>query len=209
MGFNHECIRSYIIWRLFKEFNCTSFVETGTFYGDTTAYVSKVFKTPVFTGEINRTHYLVSKLNLLWDRNIDQTLADSPEFLNRVLDPSILGNNPMFYLDAHWREHVPLGDELALIGDQSKRGLILIDDFMVPWDSNYLYDEYPSMRIDMDVINSYLKNLRDDVDVYLPTYSTHQEPTGKGIGFAVAIMGQEQELPYQTFPFDLLGKLGD
>jgi hypothetical protein len=112
----------------------------------------------------------------------------------------------MFYLDAHWRDHVPLGEELALIAGRCEQAVILIDDFMIPWNSDFLYDEYPTMRIDLDVINTSLKALRPDTTVFLPTYFPQQEPTGKGIGFAIALMGQDQALPSETFPFDLVGE---
>lgn len=208
-GFNRECIRSYIFWRLFKNYDCTSFVETGSLYGETTSYVNRVFKTPIFTCEINKTYHIISKINLLWTRDIYKYLGDSPEFLDQVLQPSLLGNNPMFYLDAHWRGHVPLGDELTLIAERCEKALILVDDFKVPWNSDFLFDEYPSMTIDMDVLSSYLLNQRKDATVYLPDYGVDQEPTGKGIGFAVVLMGQERDLPSQSFPFNLLGQVVD
>jgi len=203
-GFNKECIRSYIFWRLFKQFNCTSFVETGTLYGETTSFVNKVFKTPIFTCEINKTYHTVSKINLLWARNIKKYLADSPVFLDTILHWSLLGDNPMFYLDAHWEDHVPLEEELVLIAERCDQAIILIDDFMIPWNSDFLYDEYPTMRIDLEVINTSLKTLRQDVKVFLPTYFPEQDPTGKGIGFAIALVGQNQSLPTGTFPFNLV-----
>ena len=206
MGFNRECIRSYIIWRLHRDRDCTSFVETGTFYGHTSAYVKRAFRTPVFTTEIVRTHYLVSKANLIWAGGIQKSLSASPDFLNRVCEPSIIGNNPMFYLDAHWQDHVPLLDELRIIADRCERATIVIDDFMIPWEPKFLYDEYPSLRFDLDAIKTAFQSRREDVTVYLPTYRPGQDPTGKGIGFAVALLGQDRELSSETFPYDLLSK---
>ncbi len=56
----------------------------------------------------------------------------------------------MFYLDAHWYENMPLPEELASIGEQCGRAIILVDDFLVPWEPRFLYDEYPDRRIDID-----------------------------------------------------------
>jgi len=119
----------------------------------------------------------------------------------------VIGGNPMYYLDAHWYEYMPLPDELVCIGDRSEKGVMLIDDFLVPWEPKYMYDEYPGMRIDLDVINTSLGSQRKDISVYLPNYSPDQDPTGLGIGFAVILLGQDSELPTGEFPFDLLTKV--
>ena len=121
-------------------------------------------------------------------------------------DPRI-GANPMFYLDAHFYEHMPLPEELMSIGDSCEKAVILIDDFLVPWEPRFLYDEYPGIRIDMDLVKNTLMTKRTDLSVYLPKYDPEQDPTGKGIGFAVILMGQEEALPADQFPFDLLEKV--
>lgn len=206
IGFNRECIRAYIFWRLHQRFSCTSFVETGTFLGYTSAFVRRAFKTPVFTSEINATRYLVSRAYLAWALGTTISHSSSTDFLARVCDESTIGNNPMFYLDAHWEEYMPLPDELATVAKQCEKALILIDDFYVPWEPRFLYDEYPDVRIDLETLDRSLGALRKDISVYLPAYSPDQDPTGKGIGFAVVLMGQDQELPEDLFPFDLIRK---
>lgn len=206
MGFNLEAIRAYIIWELHRLHSCSSFVETGTLYGNTAAFTNRVFKTPVFTAELNPTHYLISKANLAWARGVTQYKASSPDFLNQVCQKRIIGNNPMFYLDAHWNEFMPLPDELGIIADNCDTAIILIDDFMVPWDDGFLYDEYPDIRIDIDIIDTWLKPKRTDISVYMPTYDPNADPSGKGIGFAVILMGQDNKLPLDRFPFDLLAE---
>ena len=207
IGFNHECIRAYIFWRLHQHFGCSSFVETGSLYGSTSAYVQRVFKTPVFTSEINSTYYLFSKANLLWARGIKKFRSNSPDFLKRVCHPSTIGSNPMFYLDAHWYDHVPLPEELATIRDRCEKAVIVIDDFFVPSEPRFRYDEYPQLRIDLSVVETALLDRRKDVSVYLPAYDPEKEPYGKAAGFAVLLLGQEEDLPAGRFPFDLLAKV--
>ena len=206
MGFNLEAIRAYIFWKLHRLHNCSSFVETGTLYGNTAGYTNRVFKTPVFTAELNSTHYLVSKANLVWARGVTQYKASSPDFLNQVCQGSVIGDNPMFYLDAHWNEFMPLPDELTIIAENCEKAVILIDDFMVPWDDRFLYDEYPDIRIDVEIINRWLRPKREDISVYMPAYDPRSDPSGKGIGFAIILMGQSQDLSLDSFPFDLLAK---
>ena len=209
MGFNREAIRAYIFWQLHRRYRCSSFVETGTFYGNTAGYAHRVFKTPVFTAELNNTHYVVSKTNLAWARGIHQYKASSPEFLDSVCDPAKIGENTMFYLDAHWNEFMPLPDELTIIAERCEKAVILIDDFMVPWDDRFFYDEYPDIRIDLDIVNKWLKPKRSDISVFMPSYDPSDDPSGKGIGFAAILMGQDEELPTVTFPFDLLTRSPD
>ena len=205
LGFNRECIRAYIIWKLHQHFGCSAFVETGTLYGSTAAYVQRVFKTPVFTSEINPTYSLVSKINLLWASGIRKFLSNSPDFLRRVCEPSAIGDRPMFYLDAHWYDYLPLTDELDTIGKQCPKGIIVIDDFFNPRHPGFQYDTYGDIRIDADFVNNNLGTSRDDFFVYYPSYSPDQDPTGKGIGFGVVLMGLG-DLPPKTFPFELLMK---
>ena len=205
-GFNRECIRSYIFWRLHEHLNCTSFVETGTMYGNTTGFVNRVFDTPVFTSEINDTYYLVNRANLIWARGVTNHHSNSVEFLNSLCDGDRLGDNPMFYLDAHWYDYMPLADELCCIIRKCRKAVILIDDFMIPNELRYRYDEYPDVRIDMALIRSAFKGQRQDYGVYLPNYDPDLDPTGLGIGFAVVLVGQEENLSTNLFPFDLLDK---
>lgn len=206
-AFNHETFRAYLIWRLHRHFECTSFVETGTLYGQTAGFVRRVFKTPVFTSEINRTYHIVSKANLFWAKRIRLFRSNSPEFLRTVCDESVIGTSPMFYLDAHWYDYVPLPDELAIIAERCEKGIIVIDDFLNPLDPRFRYDDYASLRIDVEAVDSSLKSRRDDVSVYVPSYAPDRDPTGKGIGYAVVLMGEKKDLPVGTFPFNLLTKI--
>jgi len=203
LGFNNECIRSYIIWSIHKCLMCTSFVETGTLYGATAGYVRRTFKTPVFTSEINRTYYLISKFNLIWFRGINKFLSNSPDFLRQICTAVSIGNCPMFYLDAHWYDYVPLPEELAIIAENCEKCVIVIDDFFVPSEPEFRYDDYESLRIDLDVVYSSLLSCRSDVFVYLPAYSPNLDPGGKGIGYCVVILGGV-ELPEDKFPFNML-----
>ena len=209
LGFNFEYVRSYIFWRLHQLNECTSFVETGTLYGNTAGYAHRAFKTPVFTSEISSTYYTVGRANLLWARGVNRYLGNSPDFLRRVCDSSLIGERPMFWLDAHWYESLPLAEELEVIGKQCERATILIDDFYVPWEPEFRYDEYPSARIDTELVNSSIGSCRSDVTTYLPAYRPEQEPYEKATGFAVIQVGEGRELPADDFPFNLLRKAND
>ena len=205
MGFNRQSIRAYILWRVFKHFHCTSFVETGTGYGHTSGFVRRAFNTAVLTCEINVSDYLISKLNLAWAGPILSSRSSSPDFLRKACHQALVGSNPMFYLDAHcWYEDTPLPNELLIIAERCKKGLVVIDDFFVPSEPRFGWDKYTNLRADINVINMTLKARREDVSVYLPAYNPSREPAGRARGMAVVLMGQDKELPIETFPFNLL-----
>ena len=47
-----------------------------------------------------------------------------------------------FYLDAHWNEDLPLAEELDTIFCRSSNPVVMIEDFQVPDDPDYGYDDY-------------------------------------------------------------------
>ena len=46
------------------------------------------------------------------------------------------------YLDAHWEEDLPLAQELEIIASNWSHAVVMIDDFRVPGDEGYGYDDY-------------------------------------------------------------------
>lgn len=211
MGFNRECIRAYILWRVFQHFRCTAFVETGTGYAKTAGFARRAFKTTVLTCEVNISNYLISRLNLVWASQVLISSLNSPDFLRKVCSQSQIGSNPMFYLDSHWHEYMPLPDELLIIAECCERGIVVIDDFFIPADPRFGYDQYQGcgLRIDLNIIDTTLTARREDVLVYLPVYDPSKEPQGGARGMAVALIGQEEELPAKSFPFNLLALARD
>ena len=61
--------------------------------------------------------------------------------LGRYLDQDIL-----FYLDAHWNNDLPLVEEIDLIFGKAKNAIVLVDDFQVPGDDGYSYDDYGGQK---------------------------------------------------------------
>jgi hypothetical protein len=52
------------------------------------------------------------------------------------------GRTILFYLDAHWNDDLPLEEELELIFSVHPHAVVMIDDFQVPDDPGYQFDEY-------------------------------------------------------------------
>jgi hypothetical protein len=69
--------------------------------------------------------------------------ADSRIFLRWLLaNPAIPKEHVLFYLDAHWGDDLPLMEELTIIAPNWSESAIVIDDFQVPGDSGYGFDDY-------------------------------------------------------------------
>ena len=47
-----------------------------------------------------------------------------------------------FYLDAHWNDDLPLQEEIKIIFNNWPLSVIMVDDFKVPDDPDYIYDNY-------------------------------------------------------------------
>ena len=51
-----------------------------------------------------------------------------------------------FYLDAHWNDDLPLAEEIEIVFSRCPLAAIMIDDFQVPLDPGYGYDDYGAGR---------------------------------------------------------------
>lgn len=207
-GFNGEVMKAYVVASLFRHFECTAFVETGTSRGDTTGYVSRTLDAPVHSCEVDPLSFAASRLNLLWARRVHLYRLSSPDFLRRVLAPAVVGANPFFYLDAHWYDYMPLPDELALIAERAPRGVIAIDDFYVPGRDGFAWDESGGIRIDRGVVDRCFRARVPGAQLYVSAYDPSLEPGGPRHGphgMAVVLFGQRVPMP-AGFPFDLLAE---
>src|SRR4051794_37388876 len=116
-------------------------VETGTYLGTTTEWLA-AFQLPVFTCEADPENYGVSKARLHATPNVTVAKADSRAFLTKLLSGT-LGDGPnLFYLDAHWNDDLPLAEELEIIFGRSLDSVVVIDDFEVPGDPGYGFDDW-------------------------------------------------------------------
>lgn len=116
-------------------------VETGTYLGTTTEWLA-AFQLPVFTCEAHPENYGFSKARLQATPNVRVVRADSRAFLAQLMR-SPFGEGPnLFYLDAHWNADLPLAEELEIIFGWSPDSVVVIDDFEVPGDPGYAFDDY-------------------------------------------------------------------
>lgn len=116
-------------------------IETGTFRGDSTAFLADISGSPVYSIESSKRYYLFARWRLQ-RQDVHLFYGDSREFLKTVeiADNSIL----LIYLDAHWERDLPLPNELAIISRRWPQAVVVIDDFEVPDDAGYAFDDYGS-----------------------------------------------------------------
>ena len=116
-------------------------VETGTYLGTTTEWLA-AFQLPVFTCEAHPENYGFSRARLQATPNVRVLKADSRAFLTQLLGGPFGDGSNLFYLDAHWNADLPLADELEIIFCRSLDSVVVIDDFEVPGDPGYAFDDY-------------------------------------------------------------------
>jgi len=110
----------------------SSFVETGTHYAATSLHMAKRHPTlPILTCEINDLYLSTSREILKPYQNVKLSNESSEKFIDRLITEGMLGDLPMFFLDAHWHDYWPLPDEVSGIAKLPKF-IILVDDFEVP-----------------------------------------------------------------------------
>lgn len=165
-------------------------VETGTFRGVTTRYFAKQTNLPVFSVELEQRYFEYSKLSLRDCQKVNLSLGDSRAFLNKLInDPTCPKENVFFYLDAHWNADLPLYDEIELIGDHWAKSVVMIDDFEVPDDPGYAFDDYGGgAKLSLEYIQPLLK---DNWSVFFPSAKSEEE-TGFKRG-AVVLAAKEVE----------------
>jgi hypothetical protein len=152
-----------------REFNISSFVETGTYMGETADWAAGLFK-DVYTIELSETFYKKS-VEKYGDRPNIRFLQGSSL---SVLSDLLKGNLPisLFWLDAHFSEggtageeiQCPLLDEIRIILKKNARHFIFIDD------ARQILSYAPeSLRVISDLPP--FKDVMDALDRFGPRYS--------------------------------------
>lgn len=117
-------------------------VETGTYRGTTTEFLFALFGGPVVTVESNPRSFEYSVRRLAVLPKVSVVNDDSRKVLRALGDQYGRDLSVFFYLDAHWERDLPLWDELSIIESTWPKAVVMIDDFQVPGDAGYGYDDY-------------------------------------------------------------------
>jgi hypothetical protein len=142
--FNGQAERRKIFNCLMRVSTAGAIIETGSYRGTTTEILAQ-YGVPVITIE-----GVARNFGFTWARMRDKShvrvlKGDSRNHLRRILAQSTACNlkRPIaFYLDAHWYEDLPLAEELDIIFSAELSAVVMIDDFEVPGDAGYGFDNY-------------------------------------------------------------------
>jgi predicted O-methyltransferase YrrM len=140
---NGQQARRQVVRDLARAITFNRVVETGTYRGTSTEFFAAVFGSPVDTVEVDPRFFTYSSQRLAHEPCIRVQMRDSRSFLRELAGTSDRRNETVFfYLDAHWNEDLPLADELRIITGGWDRAVVMIDDFEVPGDAGYGFDDY-------------------------------------------------------------------
>jgi len=151
-------------------------VETGTYLGTTTEFFAS-FGLHVITAEINPELAARSRERLRALKNVELYESDSVQVLTKLTESDNRSEPTLFYLDAHWWQHLPLRQEAELAIANFSKAVLMIDDFNVPDDPGYGFDDYgPGKRLDVNYLRA--ANLPNLV-LYFPSTSSSREDGGR------------------------------
>ncbi len=179
---NGQTARQRLVADIIGAFGPVAIVETGTFRAITTLWFAERFKGRIFTCERSQRLYIQSATKLKPHAHVSIANADSREFMRTLCAKSLPGVPVLFYLDAHGSGDLPLADELDAILARPGSSLVLIDDFAVPGDAGYGFDDYgPGKRLDL----SYLAPFRARLAAIMFPATPSDEETGAKRGLCV------------------------
>ncbi len=150
----------------------------------------------VVTVESNARNYGFARARLRRFRNVQLRFGDSRSELRRAIEehPIAFKGRPLFaYLDAHWNEDLPLAEEVENIFSAYPNAVVMIDDFCVPNDPGYGYDDYgPGKALDRQYLASAAR--RHDLTMLYPALPSAEE-TGSRRGCVVLAKAAIWEKP--------------
>jgi predicted O-methyltransferase YrrM len=144
-----EC-RRRTIDLLIASFEPETLVETGTFMGFTTRYLTAK-KIDTYTVEVAPGYGWMASRSLGEIENLTLVHGDSGAAVESLGSRGLL-RRPFAYLDAHWEERLPLHDEVTALNAHCPDYLVAIDDFKVPQMPEYGYDTYNGVAIAIEAI---------------------------------------------------------
>lgn len=140
---NGQVGRQRVVRQLAASFRPEVVIETGTFRGATTSFLHAVTGAPTYTVEATPRYFEFARRRFAAVPEISVERGDSRTVLRRLAQDAALSSKRAFiYLDAHWEEDLPLAEEIEIIREGWRRSVVMIDDFAVPDDPGYRYDDY-------------------------------------------------------------------
>jgi hypothetical protein len=190
--FNGQLNRKLLFDEIIAKLEIEAIVETGSYRASTTEYMAGATGLPVFSCEIEPRLFAYCRRRLEALPNALVARQDSTAFLKSALwDGRLRGRRVFFYLDAHWYENLPLREEVRLILGADLDPVIMIDDFAVPGEPRYGFDDYgPGKVLRIEYL---LHFVEAGLSYFFPSLPADRE-TGKQRGCVVACRRPTDEL---------------
>lgn len=199
-AFNNQSARAALFQSLLATFRPWAIVETGAYRGSTTEAFAAT-GLPVFSAEVDLHALAFSRLRMRRAQNVKIIEGDSRDVLRELLDSpawSTGGTNSFFYLDAHWNDDLPLAEEIGIIFARCQDAIVMVDDFAVPGDDGYTYDDYgPGKVLNAEYIMPLVSTY--GLGVYYPSTHSSSE-TGARRGCVVLAKTQQHGAKLATLP---------
>jgi hypothetical protein len=179
---NSQVARTEPARQLIRQCGIARVVETGTYRGTTTEFFAQ-FGVPVTTIEKDPDYVLLARARLDKYKNVDLGEVDSVIALRALAQKLTDRAAPtLFYLDTHRQEQLPLREEAELALANFPKAVLMVDDFEVPDDPGYGFDDYgPGKRLCL----GYLQQAKlPPVYIYFPATPSQRE-TGARRGCVV------------------------
>lgn len=195
---NGQAARLEMARSIIEKCEIEQIIETGTYRGTTTEWFSQ-FSIPVFSAEIQPRFASFAQRRMADRPNVHIENLDSVVALKRWSEaPDIVSRRTLFYLDAHSKKkYLPLSKELEVISQKFSSWVAVIDDFKVPFDEHYEFEDFgPGQVLDME----YLKrcDIRDAV-AFFPSVGGRWE-TGLKRGCVVLVGNRELAAKCRAVP---------
>jgi len=154
-----------LVEALKKVLPLSTFVETGTFEGETLISVAPFFK-KLFSVELSKVLHQKACEKLREFPHVEIECTDSTKYISRIIS-SISDESVLFWLDAHWcvaddtageESQCPLVQEISAIGSLNSLSVIAIDDarlFLAPPPKPHNISDWPIF----EEINTALRSL--------------------------------------------------
>lgn len=158
LPFNEDTFIEAEFLRLRDKYKLTTAVETGTNYGSTTVWLAKNFNRTI---SCDLNHELIKFcVKRFSDEGVEVDLfhGSSEQVLDYVIPHRKIGDDTIFFLDAHWNAYCPLFDELETIARHNLLPVIVIHDFKVP-DTNLGFDCYNNQEYTLEWIKPVLDKI--------------------------------------------------
>jgi predicted O-methyltransferase YrrM len=159
--FNGDTILQGMVYGLLKTYRVRAAVETGSFMGKTTEWLSDNVDF-CYGIEVQEEFCEKAKENAT---DAQVILGSSIEVLPQVLEE--IENGPVFFfIDSHWENEWPLLDELRIIGESkwAKNCIIVIHDYKT---GNLGYDSYGARILDGNYVGPALDTYFRDARTFV------------------------------------------